>query len=178
MRTFVIPFYFGSGFKSGSGMFGSAKAKSSGSDRIRIHNKWLYVLKFFILTQFLSREFSHLEHIVGPVVAVPELGAGTVVAQAELYPGADGQRAHHEAEGELVGEAVAGAGDVDRPQLRHRAPVVEGPADSDRLVAGLAIKNPPKKTQKNHLKKPIKMFFFVFFLILIFLYKNNTNFSL
>jgi hypothetical protein len=31
------------------------------------------------------------------------------------------------------------------------------------LQAGLAIKNPPKKPQKNHLKKPIKMFFFVVF---------------
>jgi hypothetical protein len=37
--------------------------------------------------------------------------------------------------------------------------------------AGLAIKNPPKKTQKNHLKNPLKMFFcfFGFFQIFNFL---------
>jgi hypothetical protein len=29
-------------------------------------------------------------------------------------------------------------------------------------VAGLPIKNPPKKNQKNHLKKPLKMFFWGF----------------
>jgi hypothetical protein len=42
-------------------------------------------------------------------------------------------------------------------------------------------KNPPKKTQKTHLKKPIKNVFFGgflgFFKFLIF-YENNTNFSL
>jgi hypothetical protein len=43
------------------------------------------------------------------------------------------------------------------------------------LNAGLAIKNPPKKsTQKTHLKKPIKNNFFVLFLI--FFYENNSNF--
>jgi hypothetical protein len=132
---------------------------------------------FISFTFIKSREnISHLEHIISPIVAVPELGAGTVVAQAELYPGADGQGAHHEAEGELVGEAIAGAGHVHRPQLRHRAPVVQGPADSDRLVAGLAIKNPPKKNQKNPPKKPTKNVNF-FFLIFNF-YENNTNFSL
>ncbi len=42
----------------------------------------------------------------------------------------------------------------------------------------LALKNPPKKAQKNHLKKPLKMFFldfFGFFKFLIF-YEKNTNF--
>jgi hypothetical protein len=41
------------------------------------------------------------------------------------------------------------------------------------LVAGLAIKNHPKKTPK----KPTKNGFFGFFKFLIF-YENNTNFSL
>jgi 5'-3' exonuclease len=42
---------------------------------------------------------------------------------------------------------------------------------SKRLVkAGLAVKNPPKKPQKNHLKNPLKIGgFFVFFLIFNFL---------
>jgi hypothetical protein len=30
------------------------------------------------------------------------------------------------------------------------------------LQAGLAIKNPPKKPPKNHITKPLKMFFFKF----------------
>jgi len=77
---------------------------------------------------------SHLEDIVGPVVAVPVLGPRAVVPQAELYPGPDGQRAHRQPEGELVGKAVAGAGDVGRRQLREGAPAVDGPADGDRLV--------------------------------------------
>jgi hypothetical protein len=42
--------------------------------------------------------------------------------------------------------------------------------------AGLAIKNTPKKTQKNNLKKT-KNVFFGFFKFLIF-YENNTYFSL
>jgi hypothetical protein len=44
------------------------------------------------------------------------------------------------------------------------------------LQPGLAIKNPPKKNQKTHPKKPLKMGF-SYFKFLIF-YKNNTNFSL
>jgi hypothetical protein len=60
-----------------------------------------------------------------------------------------------------------------------------GPAISIRrtvFYAGLAIKNPPKKThpkkpKKTHLKKPTKNVFFVSFLIFNF-YENNTNFSL
>jgi hypothetical protein len=41
--------------------------------------------------------------------------------------------------------------------------------------AGLAIENPPKKNpKKNHPKKPLKMFFWFFFIF----YENNTNFSL
>jgi hypothetical protein len=43
-------------------------------------------------------------------------------------------------------------------------------------MAGLAIKKPPKKTQKKTHKKPIKNVF-LGFLILNF-YENNTNFSL
>jgi hypothetical protein len=43
-----------------------------------------------------------------------------------------------------------------------------------RTQAGLAIKNPPKKT---HLKKPTKNGFFVFFKFFIF-YENNTDGSL
>jgi hypothetical protein len=44
-------------------------------------------------------------------------------------------------------------------------------------TAGLALKNPPKKThpkqpKKTHLKNPTKNGFFGFF------YENNTNFSL
>jgi hypothetical protein len=46
--------------------------------------------------------------------------------------------------------------------------VVKQPGSFNVRQAGLAIKNPPKKT---HLKNPLKMFFFVF-------YENNTNFSL
>jgi hypothetical protein len=44
------------------------------------------------------------------------------------------------------------------------------------LVAGLAIKNPPKKNKKNS-KKNTKNGFFVFLKFFIF-YENNTNFSL
>ncbi len=40
--------------------------------------------------------------------------------------------------------------------------------------AGLAIKNPHKKTKKTHLKKPLKMCFFKKKI----LNENNTNFSL
>jgi hypothetical protein len=46
---------------------------------------------------------------------------------------------------------------------------------------GLALKNPPKKTQKTHLKKPTKnVFFWVFlgFFKFFIFYENNTNFSL
>jgi DnaJ-class molecular chaperone len=45
--------------------------------------------------------------------------------------------------------------------------------------AGLAIKNPPKKTKKKHFKKPTKNVFFCFFCFFKFLifYENNTNFS-
>jgi hypothetical protein len=42
-------------------------------------------------------------------------------------------------------------------EVGRRAGAVPG------LQAGLAIKNPPKKTQKTHLKKPTKMFFLGFF---------------
>jgi hypothetical protein len=41
--------------------------------------------------------------------------------------------------------------------------------------AGLAIKNPPKKT---HLKKTTKNGFFGFFFECLIFYENNTNFSL
>jgi hypothetical protein len=48
------------------------------------------------------------------------------------------------------------------------------------LHAGLAIKNPPKKTPKTHLKKPTKNFlwFFLGFLKFLIFYEKNTNFSL
>jgi hypothetical protein len=47
---------------------------------------------------------------------------------------------------------------------------------SSSQVAGLAIKNPPKKT---HTKNPLKMFSLGFLCFLHFLfYENNTNFSL
>jgi hypothetical protein len=53
-------------------------------------------------------------------------------------------------------------------------------------LAGLALKNPPKKThpkkpKKTHLKKPTKNgFFWVFmgFFKFFIFYENNTNFSL
>jgi hypothetical protein len=46
-------------------------------------------------------------------------------------------------------------------------------AETMRQVAGLAIKNPPKKTPKTHLKKLTKnVFFFLNF------FWNNTNFYL
>jgi hypothetical protein len=35
-------------------------------------------------------------------------------------------------------------------------------AEAAALRPGLAIKNPPKKPKKTHLKKPLKMFFFFF----------------
>jgi hypothetical protein len=46
--------------------------------------------------------------------------------------------------------------------------------------AGLAIRNPPKKThpKKNHLKKPTKNVFFWVFLKFLNFYGNNTHFSL
>jgi hypothetical protein len=43
---------------------------------------------------------------------------------------------------------------------------------------GLAIKNPPKKTQKTHLKNPLKMFIFILFFVFSIFYENNTNFCL
>jgi hypothetical protein len=46
-----------------------------------------------------------------------------------------------------------------------------------RLQPGLAIKNPPKNTQKPTKRKPLKMFIFGFFKFFIF-YENITNFSL
>jgi hypothetical protein len=42
--------------------------------------------------------------------------------------------------------------------------------------AGLALKSPPKKTQKNHLKKPTKDGFFGFFLIFQFFIKIIQTF--
>jgi hypothetical protein len=53
----------------------------------------------------------------------------------------------------------------------HVGPVVA-------LVAGLAIKNPPKKTKKKHLKNSLKMFFFFNFKFLMkiiqtFLFKTD-----
>jgi hypothetical protein len=46
---------------------------------------------------------------------------------------------------------------------------------ADHLVAGLPIKNPPKKTQKKAIKNGFLGFFGSKFLIF---YKNNTNFPL
>jgi hypothetical protein len=48
------------------------------------------------------------------------------------------------------------------------------------LQAGLALKDPLKKTPKKHLKKPTKNVFFWVFIFFYFkiLYENNTNFSL
>jgi hypothetical protein len=47
----------------------------------------------------------------------------------------------------------------------------EGAGGMD-LEPGLAIKNPPKKTQKNHLKNPTKnVFFWVFFIF----YENKIQ---
>jgi hypothetical protein len=43
--------------------------------------------------------------------------------------------------------------------------------------AGLAIKNPPKKTKKTHLKKTTKNVF-LGCLKFLFFFENNTNFSL
>jgi hypothetical protein len=51
----------------------------------------------------------------------------------------------------------------------------EGGKDTGSLGAGLAIKNPHKKT---HLKNPLKMFFVFFVFNFLFFYENNTNFSL
>ena len=83
----------------------------------------------------MSRNFVfYLEHVVGAVVAVPELGAGAVVPEAELDPGAHGEGAQAEPEGELVGEAVAGAGHIHGRQVVEGAPVVDGPADGNGLV--------------------------------------------
>ena len=42
--------------------------------------------------------------------------------------------------------------------------------------AGLALKNPPKKTQKNHLKKPTNSGFFRFFLNFKFFMKITKTF--
>ncbi len=43
---------------------------------------------------------------------------------------------------------------------------LQNPEQADPVQAGLARKNPPNKTQKNHLKNPLKMvsLFFLFFL--------------
>jgi hypothetical protein len=43
-------------------------------------------------------------------------------------------------------------------------------------LTGLAIKNPPEKTQKNHLKTPTKMFFFCFFFYFKFFMKIIQTF--
>ncbi len=55
---------------------------------------------------------------------------------------------------QVVGERVA--------QPRRNILLAQRDAQS-LLFAGLAIKNPPKKTQKTTLKNPLKMFFFGFF---------------
>jgi hypothetical protein len=47
----------------------------------------------------------------------------------------------------------------------------DGKLKQKEFWTGLAIKNPPKKTQKTHLKNPLKMFFFVFYFIFNFLWK-------
>ncbi len=79
----------------------------------------------------------------------------------------------------LEGEWERGAERVEAGQLEHGGGVHV-------LQAGLAIKNPPKKTTqknpkkttwKNHLKKPTKNVFFLVFLKFLFFYVNNTNFS-
>ncbi len=86
----------------------------------------------------------------------------------------------------LLGNEVPQAQQVDIPSLgadeQALAPRLQaegGDGLEPALQAGLAIKNPPKKThpKKNPPKKPLKMFFFGFIKFLIF-YENNTNFSL
>jgi hypothetical protein len=47
-----------------------------------------------------------------------------------------------------------------------QVPQVVDVAEQLRLQAGLAIKNPPKKNRKNHLKNPLKMFFFWVFWVI------------
>jgi hypothetical protein len=68
----------------------------------------------------------------------------------------------------LVQTAPGGAIMVSRPQGQQQQ------------QAGLAIKKLPKKpTQKDHLKKPLNVFFsFLFFFLFLIFYENNRNFSL
>jgi hypothetical protein len=47
---------------------------------------------------------------------------------------------------------------ADKPVGDGDLAVLALPADPH-LEAGLAIKNPPKKNKKKHLKKPLKLFF-------------------
>jgi hypothetical protein len=68
--------------------------------------------------------------------------------------------------------------------LRIRAPpkpAGKGRPPPTALDPGLAIKNPPKNTnKKKHLRKPTKNGFFGFFWVSLnfkFFYENNTNFS-
>jgi hypothetical protein len=70
---------------------------------------------------------------------------------------------HHEDRVHQVGPRV-GDGGAGPTGGHHGAGQDAAGAEAAALRPGLAIKNPPKKTQKNHLKKPTKNVFFWVFL--------------
>ncbi len=85
-----------------------------------------------------------------------------------------------QAHDKLTGMSINNVAQIMQKTLALVKPLAEGGGADKQLLkslqAGLAIKNPPKKPKKTHLKNPLKMFFWVFFKCTIF-YKNNTNFS-
>lgn len=83
-----------------------------------------------------------LEDVVLVGVAVPVLVAGALELEAELQSLADhsGDVGVVEGKAELVGEAVAGAVDVDGVDVGRALPVVGGVANDDLLVEVLESK--------------------------------------
>ncbi len=83
----------------------------------------------------------------------------------------------------IAGETWRGRGEVRRDNYQISGDTWRGRGDVRRdNYPGLALKNPPKKTQKNPPKKThlkwVFLFFFGVFLNFLFFYENNTNFSL
>jgi hypothetical protein len=125
---------------------------------------------------------SHLVDMNLSGIAVIQLNVDILAAVAPTPP-LTLVRHHRAGMEELILGAPVGRYARPHPQVRHAAHLH---LTHRVLQPGLAIKThptkPPKKNQKNHLKKPTKNVFFFkvcfgFFKFFIF-YENNTNFSL